>query len=172
MGLVSIWLLLSFKLRNRTKETERGMLELNLVVNDVNDFFGELDNSFRILWKNISSFLAAIHIIAAIGMIPLNVTCISNLFSTTLGCVLSCFSHIWLFMTPWTVAHQAPLSIGFYRQEYQSGLPFPPPRDLPNPGIEPRSFILPALVGGFFTTTATWEVCPDNLQNHKWSTDS
>ena len=168
MGLVPIWLLLSFKLRNRTKETQRGMLELNLVVNDVNDFFAELDNSFRILWKNISSFLGAVHIIAAIGMIPLNVICISNMFSTTLGCVPSCFSHVQLFVTPWTVAHQAPLSIGFSRQEYQSGLPFPPPGDLPNPGIKPRSLISPALVGGFFTTSATWEACLDNLQNLSW----
>ena len=40
-------------------------------------------------------------------------------------------------MTPWTVAHQAPLSMGFPRQEYWSGLPFPSPGDLPNPGIEP-----------------------------------
>ena len=58
-------------------------------------------------------------------------------------------SHIWLFATPWTVAHQAPLSMGFTRQEYWSRLPFPPPGDLPDPGIEPRS---PALAGGFFTT--------------------
>ena len=46
--------------------------------------------------------------------------------------------------TPWTVAHQAPLSMGFSRQEYWSGLPFPSPGDLPNPGIEPRSPILQA----------------------------
>ena len=51
--------------------------------------------------------------------------------------------------TPWTVAHQAPLSMGFPRQEYWSGLPFPSPEDLPNPGIKPMS---PALAGGFFTT--------------------
>ena len=51
-------------------------------------------------------------------------------------------------MTPWSVAHQAPLSRGFPRQEYWSGLPIPPPGDLPNPGIEPAS---PALAGGFFT---------------------
>ena len=44
-----------------------------------------------------------------------------------------------LFVTPWTVAYQAPLSIGFSRQEYWSGLPFPSTGDLPNPGIEPRS---------------------------------
>ena len=53
------------------------------------------------------------------------------------------------FMTPWTVAHQALLSMGFSRQEYWSGLPFPSAEDLPNPGIEPAS---PELAGGFFTT--------------------
>jgi len=58
-------------------------------------------------------------------------------------------SHIWLFVTPWTLAYQAPLSMGFSRQEYWSRLPFPPPGDLPNPGTE-RAF--PALAGGFFTT--------------------
>ncbi|ELR50986.1 hypothetical protein M91_11145, partial [Bos mutus] len=51
--------------------------------------------------------------------------------------------------------HQAPLSTGFSRQEYWSGLPFPPPRDLPNPGIEPESFMSPALAGRFFTTSTT-----------------
>ena len=45
-------------------------------------------------------------------------------------------SYVWLFATPWTVAHQAPIFIGFSRQEYWSGLPFPSPRDLPNPGIK------------------------------------
>ena len=48
-------------------------------------------------------------------------------------------SRVRLFVTPWTVAHQAPLSMGFSRQEYWSGLPFPSPGDLPDPGIEPRS---------------------------------
>ena len=48
-------------------------------------------------------------------------------------------SHVRLFATPWTVAHQAPPSMGFSRQEYWSGLPFPSPGDLPNPGMEPRS---------------------------------
>ena len=52
-------------------------------------------------------------------------------------------------MTSWTVAYQAPLSVGFSRLEYWSGLPFPSPGDLPNPGIEPMS---PALAGGFFTS--------------------
>ena len=53
-------------------------------------------------------------------------------------------SRVRLFETPWTVAYQAPLSIEFSRQEYWSGLPFPSPGDLPNPGIEPWSPTLPA----------------------------
>ena len=55
-------------------------------------------------------------------------------------------------MTLWTVARQAPLSMGFPRQEYWSGLSFFPPRDLPDPGIEPVSPVSPALAGGFVTT--------------------
>ena len=72
-------------------------------------------------------------------------------------CVLSRFSYILLFSTPWTVARQVPLSIGFSRQEYGSGLPLSPPGDLPDPGTEPTSLISPALAGRFFTTSATWE---------------
>ena len=72
-------------------------------------------------------------------------------------CVLNPFSHVWLFVTPWTAAHQALLSMGFSRQEYWSGLPCPPPGDLPNPGMKPASLTSPALAGGFFTTGATWE---------------
>ena len=54
-------------------------------------------------------------------------------------CVLSLFTRVQLFATPWTVALQAPLSVEFCRQEYWSGLPGPPPGDRPNPGIKPRS---------------------------------
>ena len=72
-------------------------------------------------------------------------------------CVLSRSSPVRHFATLWTVAHQAPLSMGFSRQEYWNGLPCPPPVDLPNPGIEPESLLSPALAGGFFTTSATWE---------------
>ena len=61
-------------------------------------------------------------------------------------------NYVQLFATPWTVACQAPLFMGFYRQEYWSGLPFPTPGDLPDPGIEPTSPVSPALVVGFFTT--------------------
>ena len=69
-----------------------------------------------------------------------------------------------LFATPWTVAHQAPLFMGFSRQEYWSSLPFPSSGDLPNPGIEPTSLRSPALAGRFFTTRTTWEAL-DTLIN-------
>ena len=76
---------------------------------------------------------------------------------------LSHFSLVPLFVTLWTAARQAPLSVGFSRQEYGRGLPCPPPGDLPDPGIEPESPKSPALAGGFLTTSTTWEahVCPN-----------
>ena len=61
-------------------------------------------------------------------------------------------SHVRLFATKRTVAHQAPLSMELSRQEYWSGLPCPPPKDLPNLGFKPESLESPALAGGFFTT--------------------
>ena len=67
-------------------------------------------------------------------------------------CVLSCSVVSDSFVTPWTVARQAPLSMGFSRQEYWSGLPFPPPGDLLHPGIEPTPSVSPASVDGFFIT--------------------
>ena len=73
------------------------------------------------------------------------------------ACVLSSFSYVQLCVTLWTVAHQPPLFMGFCRKEHWSRLSCPPPGDLPNPGIEPRSLMSPALAGGFFTTSATWE---------------
>ena len=74
-------------------------------------------------------------------------------------CVLSCAR---LVVTSWTVARQAPLSMGFPRQEHWSRLPVPTPGDLPHPGIQRASLVAPALAGGFFTTlylfttSATW----------------
>ena len=65
--------------------------------------------------------------------------------------------HARLFATPWTIALQVPMSIEFSRREYWSGLPFPAPGNLPNPGIESMSLASPALAGGFFTTSTTWE---------------
>ena len=71
-------------------------------------------------------------------------------------CVKSFQSYPTLF-DPMTAAHQALLSMGFSKEDCWSGLPCLPPGDLPDPGIEPTSLISPALVGGFFTTSATWE---------------
>ena len=62
--------------------------------------------------------------------------------------VLSC---VQLFATPWTIACQAPLSMGRSKQEYWSGLPFPPPGNLPNTGVKPASLVSPALASRFFT---------------------
>ena len=73
------------------------------------------------------------------------------------ACMLTCFSCVHLLVSPWTEAHQAPLSKGFSRQEYLSGFPCPSPGDLPNAGIEPVSLTSPSLAGGFSTTNATWE---------------
>ena len=69
------------------------------------------------------------------------------------------FSHSESHSLPplWNIAHQAPVSVEFSRQEYRRGLPFPSPGDLPYPGIEPASLASRALAGGFFTTSATWE---------------
>ena len=64
-------------------------------------------------------------------------------------------SRVWPFETLWAVAHEAPLSMGFSRQEYWSGLPCPSPGDLPDPRIEPASLMSPALAGRFCTTGAT-----------------
>ena len=72
------------------------------------------------------------------------------------ACVLSHFSRVQFFATLWTIARQTPLSMGFSRQEYWSGLPHPPPRDLPGPGTEPVLLTSPALTGGFFTTSVAW----------------
>ena len=68
--------------------------------------------------------------------------------------MLSHFSHVRLFVTLWTVVHQAPLSMGLSRQEYWSGLPGPPPGDLPDLGTEPVSLTSLALAGRFFTSSS------------------
>ena len=66
-------------------------------------------------------------------------------------------SRVPLFVTPWMVALQAFLSMGFFRQDHWNGLPFPSPGDFPDTGIKPTSLMSPALAGKFFTTSATWE---------------
>ena len=73
--------------------------------------------------------------------------------------MFSHFSCLRLFANLRTITHQAPLSMGFSRQEYWSGLPFPPPGDPPDPGIKPGFLMSSALAGWFFITSDTWEVC-------------
>ena len=82
---------------------------------------------------------------------------LTKIKSILCACVWSHFSCVWLFVTLGTVACQAPLSMGFSRQESCSGLPCSPLGDLPNPGTEPTSLMSPVLADGFFTTSATWE---------------
>ena len=72
-------------------------------------------------------------------------------------------SHLQFLVTPWTVVCQAPLSMKFSRQEYWSGLPFPPLGHLCNSGIEPRSL---ALAGRFFTIVPTWEAPRENVSSY------
>ena len=100
---------------------------------------------------------------------PMTSSCTWLIFSSTPNQLTKSFFHILIcvpsmcvcsvaqscldsFATQWTVACQAPLNMEFPRQEYWSGLPFPPPGDLHNPGIEPVPLVPPALAGGFFTT--------------------
>ena len=80
--------------------------------------------------------------------------------------VLSRFSCVQLFVTLWTITRQAPLSMGFCRQRYWSGLTCPSPGDLPHPGIEPMSLMSPALAGRFYTTSATWEALISNKRRN------
>ena len=81
--------------------------------------------------------------------------CLPHLYFSKCVCVLSHFRHV--FENLWIVTCQVPQSMGFSRQEFGSGLPCPPPGDLPYPGIEPVSLMSLALAGGFFTTSTTQE---------------
>ena len=87
-----------------------------------------------------------------------------TIISTTVGknSIVKSLSHVGLFATPWTVAYQAPLSMGFSRQEYCSGLPFPSPGDVPDPGIEPRS---PALQADASTSEPPGKPCSRTRSN-------
>ena len=77
---------------------------------------------------------------------------LTDLENMYVPCVPSCFSPVRLFATPWTVTHQAPLSIGFSRQEPWSGLPCPPAGDLPDTGIESVTSCSSSFAGEFFTS--------------------
>ena len=89
------------------------------------------------------------------------------LYQLSCPCIFACSvtSVVSDSVTPWTIAHQTPLSMGFSRQEYWSGLPCLSPGDLPDPRIKPESLKSPALAGSFFTTSATWPVSLGKSQN-------
>ena len=82
--------------------------------------------------------------------------CFLTEYLNTFMCVYM-LSHVWLFATLLTLAHQALLSMGFFWQETWSGLSFSPPGDLPNPGTGPESLMSSALAGRFFITSTPWE---------------
>ena len=105
--------------------------------------FIELGNHHDILIYNISITLTRIHVKS------FTIHTSSSVFARAQSC--------WLSATPWTVAHQAPLSMGFSRQENWWGLLLPLLGDLPNPGIKPASLASPAWADRFYTTSATWE---------------
>ena len=86
--------------------------------------------------------------------------------------VLSHFSRVQHFAALWAVALQAPLSVGFSRQEYWTGLPCPLPGDLSDPGIDPASLMYLALVGGFFTTSTSWEALIVGLLRNNCNQDA
>ena len=91
------------------------------------------------------------------GLVLLMARAKNRRFGLMIRLLLSRFSHVRLSTTPETAAHQAPLSLGFSRQEYWSGLPCPSPEHLPDSRTEPTSLMSPVLAGGFFKTRSTWE---------------
>ena len=109
------------------------------------------------LWSHVCPSCTLISLCVSQPLVSVGVTqrllvtvCLMNIHAS----VLSSFTHLRLFENLWAVARQAPLSMGFSRKEYWSGLPCPPPGHLPNPGTEPTA---PALTEGFFATSTTWE---------------
>ena len=112
------------------------------------------------LFQNFSQFVV-IHTVKGFGIVRLLVYLSIWLFWFGEDVVIPVYSHccclvarlcLTLYVTPWTIAHQASLSMGFARQEYWSGLPFPFPGDLPDPGIEPQAPAVSCIAGEFFTT--------------------
>ena len=94
-----------------------------------------------VLWRSRHLLMSWLQSPSAVILEPMKINSITvSLFHHAYS-----FSHVRLFVTPWTAAHQTPLSMGFFRQRYWSGFPFPPPGDLVDPGIETKSPLFPAL---------------------------
>ena len=108
-------------------------------------------------WLKLHSLLASTHLSLMLGPEQVNFIRLTQIKKKVCACMCVC-SITFDSATPWTKACQAPMFMEFSRQEYWSGLPFPSPGDLPDPGIEPTSPMSLVLVGRSFTTSATWEV--------------
>ena len=114
------------------------------------DVLADLTLSCAHLHSRHAGWKLPICLISQFPLVQLCLTC--NLHFHSSVAVVSSLSRVYSFATLWTVTCHAPLLMGFPRQEYRSGLPFPSPGDLPDPGIEPES---PALAGRFFTTESS-----------------
>ena len=127
------------------------LIHISLMTADIEHLFMCLSAICKSLQKCL--FRSSAHLSVGLSVFWCRVVWVSCLFWILtpyyIGYVLS---RVWLFVTPWTTTHQAPVSMEFSRQEYWSGLPSSIPEDLPNPGIKPTSPASPALGGGFFTT--------------------
>ena len=136
-----------WSVRNQAQEIQKLIMVLN------NDLFPhqKLDKNSRFQWFHFPALFFPFMLLSSLTQLETEVNGRSSV------CVLSRFSRVWLFATPWTVALQAPLSMGFSRQEYWSGSPNPSPGDLPDPGVKSTSLLSPAVADRFFTTSATWE---------------
>ena len=114
----------------------------------------------KVIWEtrggDLASKMPEMMTVAGLEVQSLVMTCV---------CVPSHFSCAQSFATLWTIACQAPLSLGFSRLEYWSGLSCPPPGDLPNPGTEPKSLTSPELARGFFTASTSWEAPSNDISN-------
>ena len=131
--------------RNQAQEIQKLIMVLNLFPQQ------KLDKDSRFQWFHFPALFFPFMLLSSLTQLE------TEVHGRSFVCVLCRFSHVWLFATPWTVARQAPLSMGFSRQEYWSGSPDPPPGDLPDSGVKSTSLMSPAVAGRFFTTSATWE---------------
>ena len=141
--------------QNPTDVNVKGEYNWDMVLEIRSSYSGKRCGRPRRLAMCVSWFGCCLH---GCGLRILIKSCSEVMFNFYCAWVLSHFTCVRLFGTPWTFACQAPWSMEFSRQEYWSGLPCPPPGDLSDSEIKPTSLMSHALAGRFFTTNATWEV--------------
>ena len=141
--------------RNQTKVScIAGRFFTNWAIREALDYVKKLKSQTKIRLPRICLFWLNVKI-SQLHTSKVNIHTLDGQM-LTLMCLLCShlLNHVWFFETPWTVTQQAPLSMGFSRQEYWSGLPFPTPGELPEAGIKLASLVSPTLVGRFFTTAS------------------